>query len=312
MRSLTTNAARTSTASLLALAASILAPTAIPASTGPGRLGNAAARFAAACGLPWHSVRVERLGKLRAELVRRGLGLNTINRTLSSVRGVLNQCWKEGSLDLEALDRAKLSLVNVKGETVSRGRHLTKSELAKLMAACEADSSPAGARDALLLALLAAGLRRSEVASIQLEHLNDAHDELTVHGKGHKQRIVFVAGGGKNALDAWLQLRGLHEGPLLHPIDKSGHIAFGLGISSQAIYKALQKRAAQAKVEVSPHDLRRTLIGEAFTAGVDVSTIQKIVGHSSPSTTSRYDRRDDILKKSVMKLLAVQYRVGEK
>jgi integrase len=73
------------------------------------------------------------------------------------------------------------------------------------------------------------------------------------------------------------------------------------------VYAALLKRAEQAGLEVSPHDFRRTFIGEALTAGVDVVTVQHLAGHSSPTTTARYDRRGDDIKKSAMATISVPY-----
>ena len=46
----------------------------------------------------------------------------------------------------------------------------------------------------------------------------------------------------------------------------------------------------------TPHDLRRTFAGEMLDAGVDLVTVQKLMGHASPVTTSRYDRRDEKTK----------------
>ncbi len=308
VRTLSTDTARQSTQSLLAQVASILAPSAIPQPSGKGRNGNAAERFTAACALPWGQIRTERLGEVRAELIRRNLAVNTINRSLSALRGVLEQCWRSGQLDLESLERAKSALANVRGETLPKGRHVGKTDLQSLMASCERDSSPSGVRDALLVALLAAGLRRAEVASALLQDIDLEAGEILVRGKGHKQREVAIAGGCKSALEGWLRHRGDAPGPLLFAVNKSGVVQMGSGMTPQAVYKALMKRARQAGMEVRPHDLRRTLIGNAFSAGVDVATIQKIVGHSSPTTTSRYDRRDKALAKSVMDMLAVDYK----
>ena len=211
-------------------------------------------------------------------------------------------------MDVEALERAKACTESVRGETVPKGRHLSRIELQALVTACERDSSPAGVRDALIIALLAAGLRRNEVAEAQLQDLELKASALVVRGKGNKERIIFVVGGGRVALDAWLQLRGNEPGSLFFAINKSGVVQAGSGLSSQSVYKALLKRAEEAKVEVKPHDLRRTLIGEAFTAGVDVATIQRIVGHSSPATTSRYDRRNDEVKRAALGLLSIDFK----
>ena len=63
------------------------------------------------------------------------------------------------------------------------------------------------------------------------------------------------------------------------------------GLTARAIYHALRKRAKQAGVRsFSPHDLRRTFVGDLLDAGADVATVQKLVGQRSgedhrPATT---------------------------
>jgi len=67
-------------------------------------------------------------------------------------------------------------------------------------------------------------------------------------------------------------------------------------------------RAKQANVKAfSPHDLRRTFAGDMLDAGADISTVQKIMGHSSANTTASYDRRDKRTKKAAAGLLHVPY-----
>ena len=59
------------------------------------------------------------------------------------------------------------------------------------------------------------------------------------------------------------------------------------------------RRAAAAKVEnLTPHDFRRTYASTLFDLGVDPVTVQKLMGHDDPKTTSRYDRRGDGAKKA--------------
>jgi len=84
--------------------------------------------------------------------------------------------------------------------------------------------------------------------------------------------------------------------PLLYRIRKGGKIILER-LTDQAIWVILEKRFQKAKVKpFTPHDLRRTFAGEMLDAGVDLVTVQHLMGHASPVTTSRYDRRDEKTK----------------
>ena len=107
VRSLTTDAGRSSTIQAISLAADHLAPSSLPPSNGKGRGGNGAVRFARACTLPWHDLRTDRLSELRASLMRSGAAPATVNKVLAAVKGVLDQCWQQGSLDGDSLDVPK-------------------------------------------------------------------------------------------------------------------------------------------------------------------------------------------------------------
>jgi integrase len=120
-----------------------------------------------------------------------------------------------------------------------------------------------------------------------------------------KQRTVPV-GNAALALADWLAIRGEETGPLF----------WGLGnrnrrgrLTDQAIYNMLRKRAGLAGVSrLSPHDFRRTFVGDLLDAGADIVTVQKMAGHADPATTSRYDRRGKRAQHKAASLLHVPYR----
>jgi integrase len=100
---------------------------------------------------------------------------------------------------------------------------------------------------------------------------------------------------------SWLELRGKGESEesLFLPVRKDGKVqhadAHGekkIPLSDQAVYKMVKRRHREAKMkEVSPHDFRKTFVGDLLDAIGDLSTVQKLAGHSDPATTARYDRR---------------------
>ena len=69
-----------------------------------------------------------------------------------------------------------------------------------------------------------------------------------------------------------------------------------------------QQSGTQTKLTASqPGDLRQTLAGDLLD-GVDLATVQSLMGHSNANTTARYDRRGERAKRDGVKLLHVPYR----
>ena len=80
-------------------------------------------------------------------------------------------------------------------------------------------------------------------------------------------------------------------------------------LSDQAIYTILQKRGEEAGLSVfAPHDMRRTFAGDLMDAGVDLVTVQKLMGHSDANTTAGYDRRGEVAKRQAVKKIHVPYK----
>lgn len=262
-----------------------------------------------AVAFPWHLLRYPHTQALRAALAERYAHAG-VNLRLSALRGVLKECWRLGLMSAEEYHRAA-DLPSIRGSTLPSGRALSQGELRALFRVCEEDDSPAGPRDAALLAILyGAGLRRSEAVALDLEDYDVESGELRVRsGKGRKERLVYAANGGRAAIDAWLEHRGRESGPLLFAVNKGGRIDPSHRLTAQAVLYILRKRGEQARVEqFSPHDLRRTFIGDLLDAGADIATVQALAGHANVQTTARYDRRPEAVKKRAAGLLQVPYR----
>lgn len=246
-----------------------------------------------AMALPWAGVRYQHVARLRQMLVEAGKAPATVNATLSAAKAVLRECWRLGQMDAEAYHRA-CDVEAVKAETLPTGRDLAHGEVAALVAACAADPSPAGARDQAVLALFSAGLRRAELVALNVEDYDASTGGLRVLGaKGGKSRMAYLSTGAKAALADWLAVRGEAPGALVCPVSRSGKVEVR-SISAQAVRAMLEDRRIEARVApFSPHDFRRTFIGNLLDAGADLLTVAKLVGHAKPATTMRYDRRDE-------------------
>jgi site-specific recombinase XerD len=258
--------------------------------------------------LDWCAIRYQHVAALRARL-KDDYAPATANKMLSALRGVMLQAWKLGYIDAEEYALIK-SVKGVGGTTVISGRALTSAEIAAMLNACALDQTPAGARDGALLVLLSAGgLRRAEMCALMLTDYDRINQTLLVRGKGNKQREVPANDDVEAALRDWLVVRGDRPGTLFCPVNKSGKVTVKGRLSPQSIYNAVLKRAAQAGVKhLSTHDFRRTFVGDLLDAGADISTVQKLAGHASVTTTQRYDRRDEKSKRAAVKLLHVQYK----
>ena len=260
--------------------------------------------------LPWGSLRFQHTQAVRAALMER-YSPATANKMLSALRNTMRTAWNLGYLSAEEYQRA-VDLKTVVGEQpeAAAGRALMYGEWMALLSACRADVSPAGARDAALIALLkVTGLRRAEVATLHLADFNTITQTLTVQGKRKKVRTIPLENqGALDALSDWLHFRGREPGPLFLRIRKGGHI-LQAGLSDQGVYHILKKRGEEAGAAAfTPHDLRRTFAGDLLDAGADLSTVQKLMGHAQANTTARYDRRGERAKRSAVQKLYVPYK----
>jgi len=257
--------------------------------------------------LDWSQLRYQHTAAIRSRLMGTDKSPATINRILAALKGVMKEAWRLGYISAEDYQRA-VDIDSVKGETVPAGRELAQGEILALVEACKADETPAGIRDAAVIGLLCTcGLRRAEIVGLDVEDFDPDTGRLLIRsGKGKKQRTVYVRGGAFQALVDWLATRNA-SGPLFIPILKGGRIT-ERRMSDQAIYDLLKKRANQANVkDFSPHDLRRTFVGEMLERGVDISTVADIAGHSNVETTRRYDRRPETVKRDAAEKLHFPY-----
>lgn len=257
--------------------------------------------------LRWHALRYQHTQAVRSTLADR-YEPSTANKMLSALRGVLKEAWRLGQLSAEDYHRA-VDLPSVRGESPLRGRALTSGELRKIAEVCVEDQSPAGPRDAAMIALSAAGgLRRSEIITLEMDDYDPATGALSIRrGKGRKPRVCYATNGAADALADWLQMRGPAPGALFCPVSQTGKVSYRHMIG-HAFHVICAKRARQAGVKpFTPHDGRRTFISELLDAGADIVIVQRLAGHANVQTTARYDRRPEDAKKRAASLLHFPY-----
>jgi len=254
---------------------------------------------------PWGSIRYEHVQTLIGVLQQQKYAHTTINAILAAVRGTVKAAM--GMRLISADDYQRIMLVKmVSGSRLPTGRMMDQGEIKALVDACLNDytnsgnkdtkqslkRSPAGFRDLAIFGMMyIGGLRRSEVADLNVEDINLELKEARIIGKGNKERMLFLDDGTVMAIQQWLAVRGDFEGPLFFRILKGGKIMAGR-LSDQAIYNIVKKRQLESGIaEISPHDFRKTFISTILDETGDLRMAQALAGHSDPKTTANYDRR---------------------
>jgi site-specific recombinase XerD len=171
------------------------------------------------------------------------------------------------------------------------GNWLTVEEAQQLVDAVRTDTLR-GKRDAAMLGLLlGCGLRRSEVADLQVEKIQqrDGHWAIVdLLGKGGHVRTVPVPLWVKCAIDRWVSSANVREGNLFRAIRRNGAL-WGSGVTQNVVWYVVKNCAKRAGIEkLAPHDLRRSCARLCHTAGGEIEQIQFLLGHASVQTTERY------------------------
>lgn len=148
-------------------------------------------------------------------------------------------------------------------------------------------------RDYCMLTLfLNCGLRISELVGLNITDIRG--EQLRVLGKGNKERMIFLNDACKNALDDWITERsgiGLVDVNALF-ITKQNHKR----ISTAAVHKLVKKHLSAAgldSTQYSSHKLRHTAATLMLQNGVDVRTLQEVLGHDHLNTTQIYTHIDN-------------------
>ena len=163
-------------------------------------------------------------------------------------------------------------------------KYLTLEESAKLLQAVQGHNAR---RDfAILMIFLNCGIRRSELVGLNLTDIYD--DRIRVVGKGNKERIVYMGSACKRAIDDYLIERNkivlTDNRALFGSRDKNR-------ISVSAVHRLVKKHMLAAGLDAtqfSAHKLRHTAATLMLSNGVDVKTVQEVLGHENLNTTQIY------------------------
>ena len=163
-------------------------------------------------------------------------------------------------------------------------KYLTLEQSAALLKAVSGQNEK---RDyAILMLFLNCGIRRSELVGLNLTDVYE--DRIRVVGKGNKERFVYFGSACRKAIDAYMVERN-------QKVLTDNRALFGSRngnrISTDAVHRLVKKALLQAgldSTQFSAHKLRHTAATMMLSGGVDVKTVQEVLGHENLNTTQIY------------------------
>lgn len=187
---------------------------------------------------------------------------------------------------------------------------LTKDEIRNLLVClkslCEQAKSSfsllINRRDlAILDLLIASGIRIGELTSIQINDINFIEQSILIHGKGKKQRFIYITCDETwRNINKWLYIRN-------KVFKNKNNFLFlnryGNKINIHSIDNLFNKykKLLNINLNSTPHFIRHTFATNLLINGADLRSVQEILGHSSITTTEIYTEVSNIRKKEVLK-----------
>ena len=228
--------------------------------------------------------------RYRMHLESRGLAPGTVNLRLAAIRRLAYEAADSGLLSLEQA----AGIRRVKGAKklgVRVGNWLLADEARALWEWPDAKTLK-GKRDRAILALLlACGLRRGEVADLELGDIQRREDHWAIvdlAGKGGHVRTVPVPDWITRTIGEWVTAASIRSGKLFRCVCRAGK-TWGDSMTDRVIWHVVKDYAAKLGLpQLAPHDLRRCCARLGHVAGGELEQIQFLLGHVSVQTTEKY------------------------
>ena len=228
-------------------------------------------------------------------LGRKGSKASTVGHALTVLNGMFNQLVGDKALGVNpfaTIDQPKMAPTLPKA--------VSRETVQKILRQIGPEETHALRDKALILFMLNTGARASEAAGATETAIDTVGQTGKVTGKGAKERMVVMDKETAEAIDAYVQQeRGKMKNAAATPalfLSRSGK-----PLDRTAIAKIVKKYADRAGVEVSPHILRHTFATGLLKGGMDLISLQQLMGHESVTTTANYLKVDIAHLKEAMK-----------
>lgn len=228
--------------------------------------------------VPIEAVDHRKVAEYTDKLLRKRLKPKTINCHLACIRAFYHYLWH--------VEEIKIPNPVKRGSTLRMSRplprHLRDEQVGMLL-----DGITKPRDKAMVMVMLRCGLRVEELARLQLADLDFRQSRIFVrHGKGDKQRVVYISNDARHALVDYLRVRGSFRTKGVFLVEKG--IFKGKPISVRGIQKRIEYYARKTGLRICCHQLRHTMATQLLNAEAEVVTIQDLLGHACIGTTERY------------------------
>ena len=218
-----------------------------------------------------------------AELQERGLGRNSVLRKAAALRAFFRFLRQEGIMTQDPFCALPLPRKEAR-----LPQFLTEKEIGELLDHAGPARSPFRERDRAILELLySSGLRRAELAALNVGDVDFVGGFVRVMGKGSRERLVPAGHAALQSLRDYLRQRGAGQVSGDRPlfVNARGQRLSDAGVAF--LLKAWLRRAGWLK-SVTPHSFRHSFATHLLNAGCDLRSVQEMLGHRSLATTQVY------------------------
>ena len=214
----------------------------------------------------------------------------TVARKIASIRTFYKYLFREKKIELNPAE----NIISPKRPR-SLPKFLTTEEVEDILNNINIDT-PAGYRNRTILELLwASGMRISELSGLNFGNLNLENNEITVFGKGSKERIILITDKAKDYLQKYIDFARpmVAKGYTLEPISDNTPVFINktrYRLQTRMIRNVINDIVEKIELpkHVTPHMVRHSVATHLIENGADLRVVQELLGHASISNTQIY------------------------
>jgi tyrosine recombinase XerC len=223
------------------------------------------------------------MGKLSED----GISRNSIARKVAAVRSFFKYCYKRGHVQKNP---AHLLIVPKKEKKLPVT--ISQTDIEQMMDLASDQSAEGHQERAILELFYSTGIRLSELVNLNVNDVDVRKSQVTVMGKGNKQRVIPI---GKQAIDAYKNHIKTRPKLLTNGSENDDKKALFIASRGGRIYPRKVQRIieeyltkASEVTQKSPHTLRHSFATHMLDAGADIRMIKEFLGHSDLNSTQIY------------------------